>query len=52
VTAIAMAYAKLPILLVAAIVGFVLAWVTFCRRFPMTAIFLFGFLGGLLGGRR
>jgi hypothetical protein len=52
VTAIALYYAKGPILVIAAIVGFVVAWSWFCRRYPRTAIFIFGFTRGLLGGGR
>jgi len=51
-TAVAYYYAKWPPLILAAIVGLIHAWLWFCRRFPMTACFVFVFLRALLGGRR
>ena len=37
--------------MIAAIVGFVAVWLTFCRRFARTAWFVFGLMQGLLGRR-
>jgi hypothetical protein len=45
-----MHYARGPILVIAEIAFFVMGWSWFCRRFP--AIFMFGFMRGLLGGGR
>jgi hypothetical protein len=43
-------YAGPPLLVVAAVVFFLIGWVKFAQRFPMTAIAIAGFLSGLLGG--
>jgi hypothetical protein len=51
VTAVALYYFKWPILMIAAIVGFVWCWSLFCRRFPRTAWFFYGFCRGLFGRR-
>jgi hypothetical protein len=40
------------VLVIAAIVFLLIGWVWFCRRWPMTALVIIGFLRGLLGGRR
>jgi hypothetical protein len=51
-TAIALYYAKGPILIIAAIVG--IGWL--CNRYPtfghFVAVFVRGFISGLIGGRR
>jgi hypothetical protein len=58
VTAIALYFAKWPILILAAIVGLfkMWLWLWLCRRYPRTmyyvAAFLSGFVRGLLGRRR
>jgi hypothetical protein len=51
VTAVLLYYAKGPILVIAAIVflGIGAAWMG--RRFPLTTIFIVGFLRGLMGRR-
>jgi hypothetical protein len=51
-TAVALYYAKGPLLVLAAVVGVLILWVRFALRFPLTAIAVAGFLRGLLGGRR
>ena len=40
------------VILVIIVVALTTAWLWLCRRFPLTAIFVMGFLRGLLGGRR
>jgi hypothetical protein len=52
VTAVALYYLKWPVLLIAALVGFVNVWLWLCHRFPRTMWFVSGFLRGLMGGRR
>jgi hypothetical protein len=56
VTAIAYYYLKWPILIIAAIDGFVNGWIWLSYRFPKTmwfvSAFLSGFLRGMMGGRR
>ena len=50
-TAILIYYAKWPILILAALILLLRAWLSFARRFPRTAIFIFAFLRGLRRGR-
>ena len=56
VTAVALYYAKGPILVIAAIVGICKAWLYLCHRFPRTMRvvnrFVAGFIRGLSGGGR
>jgi hypothetical protein len=47
-TAVVMYYAKWPILVIAAIVGFVCGWLWLCERNPKTMWFVFGFLAPLM----
>jgi hypothetical protein len=47
-----LAFAKALTLFVAALVGAIMAWVWFGRRFPRTAYYLWAFMSGLCGGRR
>jgi hypothetical protein len=41
-----------PLLLLAGFIAVLRCWIWICFRFPMTATFIFGFMQGLLGGRR
>jgi hypothetical protein len=50
-TAIALYYLKWPILVIAALVGLVNAWLWFCHRYPRTMFILTAFLRGLLRRR-
>jgi hypothetical protein len=52
ITAVLLYYAKMPILVIAAIVIAINVWLWLCRRYPRTMLFVFWFLRGLLGGRR
>ena len=51
-TAIACYYARGPILVIAAIVFLTMGAAWMGRRFPLTTIFIIGFLRGLFGSRR
>jgi hypothetical protein len=51
-TATALYFAKWPILVVAAIVGFCKAWIWLSRRYPRTMYFIAVFIAALIGGRR
>ena len=46
------AFAKGPLLVVAALVFFFIALFWLCQRFPRTMIFILAFISGLLGGGR
>ena len=52
ITAVALYYLKWPILIVAAITLFGISAAWMGRRFPLTTIFIIGFLRGLFGSRR
>lgn len=52
ITAIAYYFAGKLILVIAAFIFFIQGWLWFCRRFPRTAWFVYGFIGGLTGRRR
>jgi hypothetical protein len=56
VVAVALYYAKWPILVIAVLVGICKGWGWLSLRYPRTmrivAILLSGFISGLLGGRR
>jgi hypothetical protein len=41
-----------PLLVVAAVIGFLIAVVKLTERYPRTMLIVIGFLSGLLGGRR
>lgn len=51
VTAVALYYAKWPILIIAAVVGLFRLWLWFAVRYPLAAWFIIGFIRGLLGRR-
>jgi hypothetical protein len=50
--AILIYFAKGPLLVLAALIGFFIGLSWLCQRFPRTMIVIHGFLSGLLGGRR
>ncbi len=51
-TAVVMYFAKWPILLIAALVGFFRGLFWLCERYPRTMLVLMAFVRGLMGGRR
>jgi hypothetical protein len=52
VTAVVMYYAKWPILVIAALVGFFRGLFWLCDRYPRTMFVILAFVKGLMGGRR
>jgi hypothetical protein len=53
VTAIVMSFAKWPILLIAALIGFFRGLIWLCQRFPKTMLVVLAIVSGLLSsGRR
>jgi hypothetical protein len=52
VTAIVMYYAKWPILLILALVGFYRGLFWLCERYPRTMLVIAALVRGLMGGRR
>jgi len=52
VTAVALYFAKWPILLIAALVGFFRGLFWLCERYPRTMLVIAALVRGLMGGRR
>ena len=51
VTAVALYFFKWPILILAALIFFCIGWVKLAQRYPLTMMFVLGFLRGLFGRR-